>query len=111
MSQARQCEQCKHYEKALGQLEAKVDLLVGELIEGNKDLGRPGHIRQTEARLGELERRMERQLSPEQVELISRAINITGSYRFVFGMLLTTILALTGVASMVLHFIKFLRGG
>lgn len=88
-----------------------MDLLVRELIEGDKNIGRDGYVKRTEARLSELEDKIGAQLSREQVRLVAKTIDLAASYRFVFGMLATSILALAGLVSIILQGIKLLRGG
>ncbi len=111
MPENKECEHCKNYEAAFKNLEAKVDLLIRELIEGDKDLGRVGHVRRTDERLCLLERKMDGQLSPDHVKVVAKMIDLFGSYRFIFGMLATTVLALAGIGSIVIQLIKLLRGG
>lgn len=108
------CPYESNYE-AIAEVHKKVNMLVSELIDGNTRVGRVGHMKRTNDRLEILEEKIERhantRLSPENVEIVNKVIDLFGSYRFVAGMLITTFLALVGFAKLAIEIAKIFRGG
>lgn len=105
------CLNCDMYSDAFRTLEAKVDLLIRELIEGDDHIGREGHLKRTERRLEDLEKRMDKQLSPQKVEAVARVLDLFKSYKFVFGMLFTLVFAVVGIGSFIVDILKLLISG
>lgn len=103
-----------HDREQLIQLNQKVDMLLSELVEGNTKVGRVGHMKKTNDRLRVIEEKIEEfsysRLSPENVKVVNKMIDLFGSYRFLFGMLITSLLAAFGMIRFGIEIAKFFRG-
>lgn len=85
----------RHY-----QIEKNVERLIEELL-GNDLTGRPGFIKETKDRLGNIEDRQKEYLEAPTVATLNKIVTIMSSWKFVAGLATTFWLTLGGFIVMI----------